>query len=187
MPSALPGGTAFTQGSSPLPFDLLDFWKWSASDLLSNTWRGILAEYLVAQAIGIAEGAREEWAAYDLITPEGVKIEVKSSAYLQAWHQEKLSTPQFGIAPTLAWDPTTASYDTERRRQADIYVFCLLHHKERESVNPMDVSQWTFWVVPTAVLDRELGEQKSVGLGTLERIACREVTWEDLRTSSRQC
>ena len=31
-------------------FNLLSFWKWAASDLVDNTWRGVPAEYLVAKA-----------------------------------------------------------------------------------------------------------------------------------------
>ncbi len=30
---------------------LCDYWKWSSSDLLSNTLRGVLAEYLVVTAL----------------------------------------------------------------------------------------------------------------------------------------
>ena len=39
---------------------LLDFWQWPGSDLLSNTFRGAYAEYLVALAVGSADGVREE-------------------------------------------------------------------------------------------------------------------------------
>jgi hypothetical protein len=66
-----------------LDFDLLSFWQWSASDLLSNATRGTVAEYLVARALDAdPEGIRDEWAAYDLKTKDGVKVEVKSAAYL---------------------------------------------------------------------------------------------------------
>jgi hypothetical protein len=37
-----------------------DFWGWSRSDLLDNTERGVLAELIVAAALGIpADGVRE--------------------------------------------------------------------------------------------------------------------------------
>ena len=55
---------------------LLDFWSWSASDLVSNATRGRLAEFIVANALGVESGIREEWAAYDLATATGIKIEV---------------------------------------------------------------------------------------------------------------
>jgi len=60
---------------------LLNFWQWSDSDLLSNALRGRLAEFIVATAIGVdLNKPRNEWVEYDLLTPEGVNIEIKSAA-----------------------------------------------------------------------------------------------------------
>jgi hypothetical protein len=42
--------------------------------------------------------------AYDLITSTGIRIEVKSSAYLQSWSQKRLSTISFSISPARYWD-----------------------------------------------------------------------------------
>ncbi len=54
------GTERFRNGDSDLEFDLLSFWKWSASDLLSNATRGVIAEYLVARALGIGDaGVRD--------------------------------------------------------------------------------------------------------------------------------
>ncbi|AUD04054.1 hypothetical protein [Spirosoma pollinicola] len=83
---------------------LLDFWRWSSSDLVNNTLRGKLAEYLVTQALGIASSLRTEWDSFDLMTSTGLQIEVKSAAYLQSWYHKKLSSISFGIRPTLGWD-----------------------------------------------------------------------------------
>ena len=57
------GSERFHDGKRAIGFSLLDYWQWSASDLVSNTSRGVVAEFLVASAIGIAGGVREEWAA----------------------------------------------------------------------------------------------------------------------------
>ena len=46
------GNERFHSGEKSLPFNVLDFWCWSASDLVSNTTRGILAEYIVDRACG---------------------------------------------------------------------------------------------------------------------------------------
>lgn len=134
---------------------MLDFWRWSASDLVSNATRGILAEYIVAQALGLATGVRAEWDAYDLVTSAGLKVEVKSSAYLQSWFHKKLSVIGFGIRPKFAWDSDTNELETERRRQAGVYVFCVLAHKNKATVDPLDLDQWVFYVVPSAVLDEQ--------------------------------
>ncbi|MDY0339962.1 MAG: hypothetical protein RBS17_01950 [Coriobacteriia bacterium] len=44
--------------------------------------RGRLAEYVIAHAIGTAEGVCDEWAAYGLIDPRGISIEAKSALYI---------------------------------------------------------------------------------------------------------
>lgn len=48
------------------------------SDLRTNNTRGYLAEYLVAKAVG-ATTCRVEWDTYDVLTPEGPRVEVKSA------------------------------------------------------------------------------------------------------------
>jgi len=89
----LSGGEIFQNGSKKLDFDLLSFWQWSSSDIVSNTTRGILAEYIVGKAFGCIsnEDVRNEWGAYDLKTHSGVSVEVKSSPYIQSWEQRKFS------------------------------------------------------------------------------------------------
>ena len=59
------GAEPFHCGGQPLSFDVLSFWQWSASDLLSNATRGVLAEYLVARLLGDTAGARAEWDPFD--------------------------------------------------------------------------------------------------------------------------
>ena len=66
---------------------MLDYWVWAFSDLMGNTERGVLAEYLVARAIRAKRPVRNSWAAYDIDSPDGTKIEVKSASYVQSWHQ----------------------------------------------------------------------------------------------------
>jgi hypothetical protein len=77
-------------------------------------------------------------------------LEVKSAAYVQLWQQEKPSVISFPI----------------EQRVATGYVFCLLAEQNSALVDPRDVSQWRFWVVPTAKLH---AERKSIGLQALIR------------------
>ncbi len=58
---------------------VLDFWQWAYSNLKANDVRGVLAEWLVAKIVGLELGPRVSWEGWDLITPEGAKIEVKAS------------------------------------------------------------------------------------------------------------
>jgi hypothetical protein len=120
------GKEPFHRAGRPAGPCLHEFWQWSASDLLGNTARGILAEYIVAMDLGADGGVWSGWDSWDLETREGTKVEVKSASYLQAWGQKELSRISFGIAPTRAWDPETNRYSDRISRWADVYVFCLL-------------------------------------------------------------
>ena len=73
-----------------------EFWEWAYDDLLTNTTRGVLAEYIVAKALGIGDTKRVEWDQYDLEI-DGVGVEVKSAAYVQTWEQSKISEIAFSI------------------------------------------------------------------------------------------
>jgi hypothetical protein len=53
------GDEPFKRDGKEMQFRLLDFWKWSASDLIGNAQRGILAEYIVASVLGIANTGGE--------------------------------------------------------------------------------------------------------------------------------
>ncbi|MFG2599479.1 hypothetical protein [Streptomyces sp. NPDC048462] len=150
--------------------ELAGFWSWACSDLASNTMRGVLAEYLVATALGAASGTRREWDTVDIRTPEKWRIEVKSTAYLQSWAQSRPSSVSFDIAPATGWDALTGAVSAEVLRRSDVYVFCLLHHRDKETLDPLDLGQWTFYVLPTRVLDERCRVQKTIRLSSLERL-----------------
>lgn len=165
------GQENFISNSANLDFNLLDFWSWSQSNLLDNTLRGVLAEFIVAKALSIKSAHRVEWDAYDLITNSGLKIEVKSSAYLQSWKQKKLSNISFGIQRTRGWNADLNEYTNFIERQADVYVFCVLHHQVEQTVNPMDMDQWMFYVLETKVLNEKCEFQKTIGLNSLLKLS----------------
>ncbi len=164
------GSEPFKLEEMNLDFSVLDFWRWSAADFLSNTLRGRLAEFIVAKALGVDLGHRVEWDFVDLRLSNGVGIEVKSSAFVQSWPQEKPSRPNFGIAPSRAFDSETNAYSKEVKRRADYYVFCLLAEKDRLKVDPLALDQWSFLVLSTAFLDRECPGQKSISLSALSKL-----------------
>jgi hypothetical protein len=148
--------------------DLLDFWQWSVSDLVSNSTRGVLAEFIVARALGIPDtGARDEWSEFDLETPDKVKIQVKSAAYVQSWAQKRLSTICFNVKASRGWDPERGM-QRDALRHADVYVFALLAVTDKEKVDPLDVSQWEFFAVPTRFLNERKRSQHSITLASLQ-------------------
>ena len=138
-----------------------DYWQWAYSDIIGNTNRGTLAEFIVAKAVGSTAEVRDAWAAYDLKSFTGIRVEVKSSAFLQSWYQKSLSRPAFSIRKSLEWLPESGEYVGESRRQSDVYVFCLLAFQDyKTSLNPLDLAQWEFYVVATKEIDRAFGERK---------------------------
>ena len=182
-PEPLQPETFFTHKGKPNPFSVLDFWVWMASDVLNNTLRGIVAEYIVSQATGACAPVRVEWDPVDITTPEGIKIEVKSAAYLQSWHQDRPSAISFRIAKTLPWDPKTNQYGKTRIRSADVYVFCLLAHLDGQTVNPLELTQWEFYILPTNTLDSSLGNQKTVSLSRLKELGAVALGYDQIRNA----
>ncbi|NUO01968.1 MAG: hypothetical protein HUU01_15295 [Saprospiraceae bacterium] len=160
---------------------LVDFWKWSVSDIVSNATRGRFAEFIVASAIKCnLEIIRDEWSAYDLTSPEGIKIEVKSASYLQSWFQRGFSKISFSIKESLIWDPETSKFSKKSSRQADVYVFCLLKHKDQPTLNPMDLDQWEFYVVPTSEINDYKRSGTSITLKSLQ-ILSSAIAYDQLR------
>jgi hypothetical protein len=140
-----------------------DFWSYAARDLRSNVLRGVFAEWLVAKAVGATEPL-PEWHEFDVLTPAGTRVEVKSSAYLQAWPQRDLSAVKFGGLTSQKLDPETG-YSGQRTFNADVYVFCVQTARSHDAYDPLDVSQWDFYVLPRSRV--ELIGYRSIGLARI--------------------
>lgn len=164
-----------------------EFWSWACSDLANNTMRGVLAEYLVATALGAAAGTRTEWDTVDIRTPEEWRVEVKSAAYLQSWAQPQLSEISFSIAPASGWDALTGTTSADVLRRSDVYVFCLLHHQDKQTLDPLDLDQWTFYVLPTRLLDERCPAQKTIRLSSLERLDPLKTDFTGLQKTVAAC
>ena len=186
-PQPKSGSEPLHMDGAALPFTLLDFWRWSTSDLVSNATRGRLAEFIVASALGIpACGVRDEWSVWDFTTSEGITVEVKSAAYIQSWHQQRLSDITFGTRKTRAWDPETNRQAAVSERQAQVYVFALLAHQEKVTVDPLNIGQWQFYVLPTEVLNARTHSQHSITLPSLVALCRTAIPYADLRAAVLQ-
>ena len=175
----LTGNEHFTYDGMPAGILLNDFWAWNSSDLLNNTLRGALAEFLVASAIGInTTVARQDWTPYDLLSNSGRKIEVKCSAYLQSWNTERLSRIQFSIRPARSWDAEN-DFSENSQRWSDLYVFCLYASKDRNET-PLQLEQWEFYILPTSILNARCKNQKSITLNSLLALSPVKATYETL-------
>lgn len=178
-PGRKTGAEPFTLNGTNQPFGLLEFWQWSASDLVSNLIRGRVAEFIVAQALGIStDGIRAEWDPCDLITSAGLKVEVKSGAFLQSWTQSAPSVLRFQIPETRAWSNEEGKFASERRRQADVYVFAVLAHDKSETLAPLKLDQWEFYVVPTHILNAR--NRASISLKTVKSLSSTAIAFNQL-------
>ncbi|RAV08967.1 hypothetical protein DQP55_18400 [Mycolicibacterium sp. GF69] len=160
-----------------------EFQAWAYDDLLTNTTRGVLAEYIVAKALGLHETKRLEWDQYDLDVDGVGGVEVKSAAYVQTWEQARISQITFGIRPAQGWNARTNTYAASVMRSADVYVFCVLEGEDRENIDPLDVAQWTFYVLQTSVLNREVKDQNTIRLGPLKALRPRQCTYHELKAA----
>lgn len=178
------GDERFCYGERLMDFTLLDFWQWADSDVLGNTNRGRVAEYIVARALGLGlNDVQNEWEPFDLKTPDGVKVEVKSAAYVQSWFQKRLSAISFVVPPRRGWNPVTGTVEPDAKRHAEVYVFALLAHRDKSTINPLDLSQWEFYVVSTARLNDRTQSQHSVTLKSLQQLCPKPVLFDDLHAA----
>jgi hypothetical protein len=168
VPTKKTGSEPFHLAGTPLPFTLQDFWATAFSGLVTNMTRGVLAEYLVCKALGLTDQVMNDYDSYDAVLPDGKRIEVKSSGYIQRWPQKAPSKITFGIGKKLAYDYDAFAFEKDPRRHSDIYVFACHHHMDKGTVDPMDVSQWTFYVVPTVKINEVFPVANSVTLAAIE-------------------
>ncbi len=142
----------------------------SKSPLMENNIRGVFAEYLIADILGagwkVKDGSWNEW---DIDGPNGEKLEIKQSAFLQTWckqnqpeGQYKISKPSFDIAAKTGYNSGI------KTRPADIYIFALHIEKNIEKADHRILEQWEFYVVDKKILPKG---QKRIGLGPISRLA----------------
>lgn len=152
-----------------------DFWRWAFSDLRDNTTRGVLAEFLVAKAVGDKRTLRVGWDNFDVRAPvgpgrpNGTTIEVKCSAYLQSWAQKRLSDLMFGRLSGREFDWTLGEYSVDERVRADVFVFAVQTQRDPAAYDMLDISHWEFWVAGADTIRGLAG--KSVGIGWVRKHA----------------
>jgi hypothetical protein len=63
-----------------------------------------------------------------------------------------------------------------------VYVFAVLSHIHKPSVDPSDTDQWTFYVLPTAAL-QVIPKQKTIKLSSLMRFNPIQVKYSGLKNA----
>jgi hypothetical protein len=144
--------------------------------LISNMYRGLVAEVLVKSCLGSDwDWCSADWAGWDFAHSDGCKLEVKQTADVQTWENRKSSIPRtiFGI-PSSAGFYEGARWVEKAGRQADIYVFA--HHPigDRQVADHRDPEQWVFYVVPARVLP----VSQTISISTLRALTIR--VWQSM-------
>ncbi len=157
----------------PKPIEtVLDFWRWGYSDLLPNITRGVVAEYLVAVALGEDRIPRRPWAGSDIVYTRK-RIEVKSTAFDQTWGPTK-GDPAFEIGKHGEWSEEelpsgkTGRLDSEKKYRSDVYVLCCLK-KGADEENVLNPLQWEFWVFKRQELVDPSEAKKRITVKTLTK------------------
>lgn len=147
-----------------------DFWQWAYSDLLQNTTRGVLAEYIVAVLLGVDKTPRNPWLPFDLKLNDGTTVEVKTMSRLQAWAQKQLSDPKVVISEKRSWNPDTGILTQTSSLNADIYVICYFISEEHSAADPLNLDQWNFFVLDKKEVGVILKKSKSISLKALNKM-----------------
>lgn len=168
------GKEHLTYKGTPIKSTVLDYWSWAYSDLIRNVNRGAFAEFIVREAMNFQSentpprtNFRISMDAYDLLGPDDIRIEVKSSAYIQALEDDHLARISFRIAPAKALDANgNYSDNSVYARHSDVYVFCVWTAKSCEQ-DILDLSLWDFYVISTKLLDEKVPGQKTITFHSL--------------------
>lgn len=150
--------------------NILDFWQWTYSDILINKNRDDLSLFLVAKALELTDMPRIEWQGCELRYRKK-KIAVKTSGYIQSWKQTKPKRVLYDISPKKGIDAKRKDSMTFRNREAELYIFALAIEKDVKKMDILNLEQWRFYIVRTAVLDDEFETKKKIGLRALNKLA----------------
>lgn len=156
-------------------FSVLEFWQYGFSNLNSNVIRGVLAEFVIENAIKdkVDISVRNPWGDYDVITKDGKRIEVKCASYLQDWDQKDLSRIVWsGLkAKELYW--SSAVNETVSKNppdyKSDIYILALLKHQDPNTLDILDMDQWCFYILSRHQIKEVSGNSSSISLARLEK------------------
>lgn len=157
-----------------------DFWQWAFGDLCDDDIKGIYAEWLVTNILEIPTNRRVSWANSDIITPDGIRLEVKASAFWQSWKlvnedgtikdlkgeeliPKNVSTIRF--TGLIGRDSVSDQWKGDSGYKSEIYVFCFQNEKNPLIWNALDMNQWEFYIFDVKELMKFSG--KSVSLKKL--------------------
>ncbi len=164
----LSGQEQFTLGGNSIGFSVLDYWRFQHSNIWASQEE--IAEFIVAKALGQEQPYNKNgWTLWDM-NYQGKRIEVKETGYYHSWRIDGKVSKQRTFSITQAYS-VYKNRSSGSNRQNDVYVFCLNTGDTQETSNPLALENWRFWVVPTSTINRLCGDNKTISLGRVKRIA----------------
>ena len=131
--------------------------------LVTNVYRSVLVEAMVAGALKDWTWCSGDYAAYDFSHPNGLRLEVKQTAIQQTWERTSTPQPRWDIAPRTGYGVDGTKWVDKPGRNADIYVLAL-HPVAGERTDHRNPEQWIFYVVSALTLPAA----KSISKTTLD-------------------
>lgn len=175
------GKEVFVLNGEAMGFDFLDFWRFHYSNIYDLQDK--IAEFIVAKALGVNEAQNDQyWTLWD-VSYRNKRIEVKETSYYHSFNQEGKVSKQriFGITKANgSYDPTKSG-NTDFCRQNDIYVFCLNIGDTKETSNPLNLNNWEFYIIPTAIINEKCGNNKSISLGRIKNLGYSAKRYDEIR------
>ena len=146
-----------------------DFWIWGYSDMLTNVVRNTFAEFLVGFALGRLHTPKsgQDSIGFDY---RDKQVMVKAAAFVQSdATQKKKSKINFDIRNRTG----KAGGDSGTLRASDCYVFCLYaceNYQDKDAARNalINVTNWSFYVIPTRLLNQLVPAKKTVGISWME-------------------
>lgn len=136
--------------------------------LITNVVRGQLVEAIIAMALEPEwTWCSADYASWDFERSDGVRLEVKQSAYRQSW----VTAPGTKVSPGFDVKERTGRWEgavfiPEPGRAAHLYVLAY-HDRRDDSADHRDPSQWEFFVIPSVMLP----PVARIGLNNVRRLS----------------
>lgn len=177
------GNEKFEFDGKELDYSFIDFRRFHYSNIYDI--QGRIAEFIVAKALGIDESQNDQyWTLWDL-TYRGVRIEVKETSYYHSFNKEGKVSQQrsFGITKANGAYDAEKSGNTEFCRQNDVYIFCLNTGETMEESYPLNLNNWEFYIVPTAVINEKCGKNKTISLSKIKSLGYSAVKYSEIKSA----
>jgi len=149
----------FSVNGRELPLTMADFQHWAYSGFGSNASRSVLAEYIVATALGISDKLRND-SMGSVLMDDGRRVKVSTAAYIQSCDEEH---------------PERIAFNMACGNNPDISIFCVYTALMADE-SPLNLDLWEFYVLPSEILNTALHGKQTITLPHLLKL---EPLWSD--------